>query len=106
MEREVREHSMADKEKIIKNVKRGGTVMVYVGTANLVRPFVNKAREDQNGAMQACTIFGGTVLSLGIAKIANKWMNTMVDKVVDFIEDVKPKKNKKEPEGEQDKEGH
>ena len=72
--------------------------MVYVGTANLVRPFVAKAREDQNGAMQACTMFGGTVISLGIAKIANKWMNNMIDKVADFIDDVKPRKQQKEPE--------
>lgn len=87
---------MADREKIIKNVKRGGSVMVYVGTANMMRPFVAKARENQNGAMQACTMFGGTVLSLGIGKIATKWMNSAIDRVVEFIDDVKPKK--KEPE--------
>lgn len=83
---------MADREKIIKNVKRGGSVMAYIGTANLIRPLVAKAREDKNGAMQICSIFGGTVLSLGIGKIATDWMNNAIDKVVEFLDDVKPKK--------------
>lgn len=96
---------MADREKIIKNVKRGGSVMVYIGTANLIRPFVNRAREDQNGAMQACTIFGGTVLSLGIAKIATNWMNSVVDKVIDFVDDVKPKKKPSEKKEEEKADG-
>lgn len=87
---------MADREKIIKNVKRGGSVMVYVGTASLMRPFVAKAKENRNGAMQICTMFGGTVLSLGIAKKATEWMNSAVDKIVDFYDDVKPKKPRKE----------
>lgn len=86
------------RSKIVKNVKRGGTVMVYVGTASLIRPIVAKAREDQNGAMQACAIFGGTVLTLGIAKKANEWMNNAIDKVIDFFDDVKPRKKEVEDE--------
>ena len=85
--------------KIVRNVKRGGTVMVYVGTASLIRPFVAKAREDQNGAMQACAIFGGTILTLGIAQKANEWMNNAIDKVVDFFDDVKPRKKEEEKDG-------
>ena len=87
------------RSKLVKNVKRGGTVMVYVGTANLVRPLINKAREDQNGAMQACAIFSGTILTLGIAKKVNEWMNTAVDKIIDFFDDVKPKKTEEEEDG-------
>ena len=87
------------RSKLVKNVKRGGTVMVYVGTANLIRPIIAKAREEQNGAMQACAIFSGTVLTLGIAKKASEWMNTAIDKVVDFFDDVKPRKKEEEEDG-------
>lgn len=87
------------REKIIKNVKRGGSVMVYVGTANLLRPMIARAREDQNGAMQACTLFGGAILSIGIARKATEWMNTAIDRVVEFIDDVKPKKKEEAPNG-------
>lgn len=87
------------RERWAKNAKRAGTVMAYVGTASLMRPFVSKAREDQSGAMQACTIFSGTVLSIGLGKIATKFMNDTIDKVMDFIDDVKPKKKEeKKPE--------
>lgn len=87
---------MADREKVIKNIKRGGSVMMYVGTASMIRPAVAKAREDQNGAVQACAIFGGTMLTLGIARKATQWMNQAIDRVVDFYDDVKPKKKKEE----------
>lgn len=83
-------------KKIVTNIKRGGSIMVYVGTASLARPLIAKARENQNGAMQACTIFGGTIISLGIAKKATEWMNQVIDKVADFFDDVKPKKPEKE----------
>ncbi len=87
-----------NRKEMIDIVKKSGNVMVYVGTANLMRPIINKAREDQNGAMQACTILGGAVISFGIAKKASEWMNMAIDKFIDFIDDVKPKRKPEKEE--------
>lgn len=86
------------RERIIRNVKRGGSVVMYVGTAGLISPMVRKARETQNGAMGICSTGAGVVLSAGIGKLASDIFGKVVDKVVDFWDDVKPQKTSEESE--------
>ena len=87
------------REKIIKNIKRGGSVVMYVGTAGLVSPMVRRARETQNGAMGVCSTGAGVVLSAGVGKLASDIFCKIVDKVADFWDDVKPNNEETEKKG-------
>lgn len=90
---------MADREKLIKNIKTGGDLMMYIGSAGLMNQYMRKAQEHHNPAMNACIYASSMVLSLGLGRIASKWLEKAVDEVVAFIDDVKkPEKNKKETE--------
>lgn len=78
------------KEKRIQNVKAGGDMMMYIGSAGLMMPMIRKAKESQNGIMGACAVGAGAILSVGLGNIASKILNKTIDKVVDFWDDVKP----------------
>ena len=72
--------------------------MMYIGSASLVMPFVQKAREDHNSVMGACAMGAGVILSIGLGNFASKLLNQTIDKAVEFWDDVKPKEPKpKEP---------
>lgn len=64
--------------------------MMYVGSAGLIMPFIQNARERQNGVMGLCSAGAGVILSIGLGNIASNILNKTIDKVVDFWDDVKP----------------
>lgn len=78
------------REKRIQNVKTGGDLMMYVGSAALMLPCIKKARENQNSIMGLCATGAGAILSVGLGSAASKLFNKTVDKIADFWEDVKP----------------
>lgn len=84
---------MANREKIIQNIKKGGSIVIYVGTASLMKPMIVKDNENRNAFSKACSVASGTVISCGISSFASKFFGKMVDTVVKFIDDVKPKKD-------------
>ena len=91
---------MADREKLIKNLKTGGDLMMYIGSAGLMSSYVRKAQNQHNPAMNGCIFASGAVLSLGLGKIASKWLDKAIDDIVDFIDDVrKPEKKEEEKDG-------
>lgn len=69
---------------------------MYIGTAALAMPVIQKAREKNNGLMGTCALGAGAIISIGLGKMASSIFNRTVDKVVDFIDDVKPKENSNE----------
>lgn len=81
-----------DKANVIKNIKNGGSVAIYIGTASIIRPIVKQHNQERNAVTKLCSVISGTVISCGISKIASKWWNDVVDKVADFIDDVMPAK--------------
>ena len=87
---------MADKNKIVENIKKGGSLAIYIGTASLMKPLITKDQENRNPVGKVCAIGAGTVISCGISNYASKFFGKMVDSVVNFIDDVKPKKDKEE----------
>ena len=78
------------RKKRIQNVKAGGDMMMYIGSASLMIPMIRKAKESQNGIMGACAMGAGAVLAIGLGNAATKILNKTIDKAVDFWEDVKP----------------
>ena len=80
----------ARRKKRIQNVKAGGDMMMYIGSAGLMIPMIRKAKESQNGIMGACAMGAGAVLAIGLGNVATKILNRTIDKAVDFWEDVKP----------------
>lgn len=82
--------SIARRRKRIKNIKTGGDLMMYVGSAGLMMPVIRKAREQENGVMGICAFGAGTVLAIGLGNLASSILNKTIDKVVDFWDDVKP----------------
>lgn len=92
---------MADsKDKIVNNIKTGGSMAIYVGTASILKPIIKQHNQDRNAVTKLCSIVSGTVISCGISHIASKWFGTIVDKVYDFLDDVKhPKKKEEEANG-------
>lgn len=85
---------------IIKNIKTGGSMAIYVGTASIIKPIIREHNKDRNAVTKVCSVFSGTVISCGISHIASKWFGKLVDKVADFIEDVKtPKKESEQKNG-------
>lgn len=81
-----------DRTKVIKNIKDGGSLAIYVGTASLLKPYISNGNENRTAVGKVCSVAGGTVISLGVANWASKFFGKVVDEVVDFIDDVKPKK--------------
>lgn len=82
-----------DKDKIISNIKKGGSLAIYVGTASLMKPIISSGNENRSAVSKVCAIGTGAVISCGISSYASKFFGKMVDTVVEFIDDVKPKKN-------------
>lgn len=78
------------RKKRIQNVKAGGDLMMYIGSAGLLIPMIRKAKENQNSLMGICATGAGAILSVGLGNMASKIFNKTVDKVSDFWEDVKP----------------
>lgn len=98
----------ARRKKRIKNIKTGGDLMMYVGSAALMSPFIRRAQQEQNGVMGICATCAGAVLTIGMGNVASKILEKTIDKVVDFWDDVKPsgpakKVEKKDAEPEEEK---
>lgn len=90
------------RDKTIQTIKNGGSLIMYIGSAGLVSPMIQNARKEQNGAMQICTIGAGAVVSMGVGAFASSVFGKIVDKVVDFWDDVKPKKKENDTEEDDD----
>lgn len=71
---------------------------MYVGSAALMMPQIHKAKENQNGILGFCAVSAGTILAAGLGSLACKFLDKIIDKGVNFIDDVKPKER---PEGEE-----
>lgn len=85
-----------DNSKLIKNIKNGGSMAIYIGTASLVKPIVKEHSEERSNLSKLCTVFTGTVISLGVSALASKWWNKLVDNVTDFWDDIKNPKPKED----------
>lgn len=85
---------------IIRNIKAGGSMVIYVGTASIMKPIIREHNKERNAVTRVCSVVSGTVISCGVSHIASKWFGKLVDKVADFIDDVKsPKKKESESDG-------
>lgn len=78
--------------------------MMYIGCAGLMQPFIQRARQEQNGVMRVCVTGAGIVLSIGAGRLASNILEKTIDKCVSFWDDVKPngaaEKAKKEEDAE------
>ena len=90
---------MADRDKVIKNIKKGGSIVIYIGTASLMRPMITRDNDSRNAVGKVCSMASGTVISCGVAKFASDFFNKIVDKVADFVDDVKPRKKEEVTHG-------
>ena len=91
---------LMDKSKVIKRIKDGGSLMIYVGTASLMKPYIMRDNEERSIVGKVCSTASGTVISIGIAGFANKVFGKIVDEVADFIDDIRKKPSKSEESGE------
>ena len=89
-----------DREKIIRDIKTGGSMAIYVGTASIIKPIIKEHNKERNAVTRICSIFSGTVISCGISAVASKWFGGIVDKVADFVDDVKSPKAKEDAHAE------
>ena len=87
-----------NKSNLVKNIKTGGSMAIYIGTASIIKPIIKEHNKERNTMTKACSVVSGTVISCGISHIASKWFGKIVDKVADFIDDVKRPKSKEERE--------
>lgn len=88
---------MADnKSSMVRNIKTGGSMAIYIGTASIIKPYIKQHNQDRNAVTKLCSIVSGTVISCGVSHVASKWFGNIVDKIADFIEDVKTPPKKKE----------
>lgn len=87
---------MANKEKVINNIKTGGSMAIYIGTASILKPLIKEHNQDRNAMTKLCSVVSGTVISCGISHVASKWFGRIVDKVSNFIDDVKNPKKKED----------
>ena len=88
------------RDKVVKNIKTGADLIMYIGSAAMTIPAIKKAKENSNSLMGSCAVGTGAMLSLGIGKIASNILNKAIDKTVEFIDDVKPKPKDEEDEEE------
>lgn len=87
---------MADRNKIIRNIKDGGTLVIYVGTASLMKPYITRDNAQRGAVGKVCSTVAGATASIGVAEFASRIFNRVVDEVAGFIEDVTKKKNKED----------
>lgn len=85
--------------RVIRNVKTGGDILMYIGSAALMRPQIQRAKENQNGILGTCATGAGIILAFGLGSVASTFMHKAIDKVVDFWDDVKPKDKEEETNG-------
>lgn len=78
---------------------------MYVGCAGLMMPMMHNAKEKQNPLIGMSAVGAGTILSIGLGKIASNILNKSIDKVVDFWDEVKPSGPAEKPTGEEKKDG-
>lgn len=85
-----------DKNKLIKSIKDGGSLVIYVGTASLMKPYIVRDNDERSIVGKVCSTASGTVISLGVANFASKVFGKIVDEVSEFIADIrkKPESNK------------
>ena len=81
---------------LIQGIKTGGDIIMYAGSAGLMIPAIQKAKENQNGILGACAVGAGAIISIGVGNIACNFLHSAIDKVVDFFNDVKPKEKKED----------
>ena len=89
---------MADKDRLVKDIKTGGSMAIYIGTASILKPYIKQYNQDRNPITKICSVVSDTVISCGVSHMASKWFGKIVDKVADFIDDVKHPKSKEERE--------
>lgn len=83
---------MASRDKIVKKIKDGGALIIYVGTASLMKPYITKDNAERSAVGKVCSIASGATISIGVAGYASRIFNKVVDEVVEFIDDIrKPK---------------
>ena len=87
---------MEDKSNLVKNIKTGGSMAIYVGTASIIRPIIREHAAERNAVTKFCSVVSGTVISCGVSHIASKWFGKLVDKVDAFFNDVKNPKAKED----------
>ena len=90
------------RDNIVKNIKTGGSMIMYIGSAGLMTPQIQRAKQNQNGIMGLCTTGAGAILAIGLGNLGSKLLGKAVDKIADFWEDVRPKNNDDEEEEEED----
>lgn len=89
-----------NKSSLIKNIKSGGSLAIYLGTASIIKPIIKEHNQERNSVMKLCSVVSGTVISCGVSHIASKWFGKIVDKVAYFFDDVKsPKKEERDQNG-------
>ena len=87
---------MADRKKLVRDIKTGGSIAIYIGTASIFRPFIKQQNQGKGSFTKLCSVFSGGVISCGVSAIASKWFNKAVDKVAEFIDDVNPEPKPKD----------
>ena len=88
------------REKWIKGIKTGGDLIMYIGSAALATAAIRKAKDyTNNPLMSACATGTGAMLSIGAGKMASNIFNKVVDRTINFIDDVSPKDGEKNEEG-------
>lgn len=90
---------MADKNTIIKRIKDGGALVIYVGTASLMKPYITRDNDERSAVGKVCGTVAGTAASFGIAEFACRAYNRIVDEISEFIGDISGKKDEKEGGG-------
>lgn len=90
------------RDRVIQGVKTGGDLMMYAGSAGLMIPVIQKAKENQNGILGACAVGAGAVISVGVGGFACKALHKIIDKVVAFVDEVKSNDDETDEEDEDD----
>ena len=88
----------SSREKWVKGAKTVGDLVMYIGSAALATAAIRKAKEYNNPLMSACATGTGAMLSIGAGKMASNIFNKVVDRTVEFIDDVNVKEPKKNEE--------
>lgn len=90
---------MADKNKIVKSIKDGGALVIYVGTASLMKPYIVRDNDERSSVGKVCGTVAGAAASFGIAEFACRAFNKIVDEVTEFVDDIRGKKSPEQKEG-------
>ena len=99
------EPSKDRRQRRIQNGKTCGHFARHIGSALIMTKMIQPVREKHNSLANACIVGAGAMLSIMCGNAASKQLDKIIDKSVEFFDDINPRKIVEPKSKEENKDG-